>query len=66
MTRNLFRMMVVSASLSIVAGVVGLYASIYCNVAPGAAIVVAGTLFFAIIFCLRTIASRRLWSKRGN
>jgi len=59
-TRNLLRMMIVSALLSILAGVVGLYASIYCNVAPGAAIVVAGTIFFAIIFCLRTVASRGL------
>ena len=57
-TRNLFRMMVVSAMLAIFAGIVGLYASFLYGVSSGAAIVLAGTTIFAITFVGRFLKNR--------
>jgi manganese/iron transport system permease protein len=47
-TRNLFRMMVLSAVFAVTSGFVGLYASWYRNVNAGAAIVLTGAGWFVI------------------
>jgi ABC-type Mn2+/Zn2+ transport system permease subunit len=63
LTRNLLRMMILSALLAIISGVIGLYASFYAGVSSGAAIVLTGTMLFAIAFAGTQLA--RLW-KRGK
>jgi manganese/iron transport system permease protein len=50
LTRNLLRMMVLSAVFAVSAGFIGLYASFYANVPSGAAIVLTGTGWFAVAF----------------
>jgi manganese/iron transport system permease protein len=64
MTGNLFRMMVVSALLAILSGIVGLYASFSYGVASGAAIVLTGTMLFAIAFGSRSIMNLKYRSSR--
>jgi ABC-type Mn2+/Zn2+ transport system permease subunit len=63
LTRKLPQMMGLAALLSVVAALVGLYASYYANVASGAAIVLTLTAFFVLAFLL---APRRglLWRQR--
>lgn len=60
LTRRLFLMMVVAASLGAFSAVAGLYLSFYLNVASGAAIVLVATALFLLVFFL---APRRglLW-----
>ena len=53
LTRRLPAMMVVSAALAAVSGVIGLYVSYYLGIASGAAIVLTATLFFLIAFVWR-------------
>lgn len=53
LTRRLKRMMAIAALVAAVSGVVGLYASYYLNIASGAAIVLACTLMFMIVYALR-------------
>jgi manganese/iron transport system permease protein len=50
LTRRLSSMMVLSALLGAFSGVMGLYASYYANIASGAAVVLAATLFFLLAF----------------
>jgi ABC-type Mn2+/Zn2+ transport system permease subunit len=52
LTRQLPRMMGLAALLSVVAALVGLYASYYANIASGAAIVLSLTAFFILTFLL--------------
>ena len=54
-TGSLLRMMIVAAVLAVLSGMVGLYASFQYGVASGAAIVLTGTAFFAIIFVGRQV-----------
>jgi len=60
LTRDLFRMMVLSAVFAVSSGFIGLYASFYANLNSGAAIVLTGTGWFALAFA----GSRLLRLKR--
>jgi ABC-type Mn2+/Zn2+ transport system permease subunit len=54
LTRNLFRMMVLASLFAISSGVIGLLVSFYARVSSsGATIVLTGTAWFAIAFCIR-------------
>jgi len=53
MTRNLKTMMIVASLLSVLGGMIGLYASFYGNAGAGSAIVLTGTAFFIFVFCVR-------------
>lgn len=53
LTRSLRAMMTVAALLGAVTGVVGLYASYYLNLAPGALIILVNTLVFVLVLVLR-------------
>jgi len=53
LTRRLKRMMAIAALVAAVSGVAGLYASYYLNIASGAAIVLACTLLFLVVYVLR-------------
>jgi ABC-type Mn2+/Zn2+ transport system permease subunit len=55
LTRNLFRMMVLSSIFAVFSGVVGIYASWYRNVSAGAAIVLTGTALFVVVFVVHRI-----------
>ncbi|MCD6519200.1 MAG: metal ABC transporter permease [Anaerolineae bacterium] len=55
LTRRLFPMMVVSASIGAFSAVSGLYLSYYVNVASGAAIVLICTFIFGIVFGIKTL-----------
>jgi manganese/iron transport system permease protein len=50
LTRRLWQVMVLAAALAVAASVLGLYASYYFSVASGAAIVMASTLLFALVW----------------
>lgn len=50
LTKNLLRMMAVAALIAAGSGVVGLYASYYLNIASGAAIVLACTAVFILVW----------------
>ncbi len=53
------RMLATSVAIAIVSAVVGLYASFYLDVAPGAAIVLAATACFFIAWALRGVLRMR-------
>ena len=61
LTESLPRMMAISASIAVVSGITGLYASYYFDVASGAAIVIACTACFVAASILR--GSRRMIGK---
>ncbi|HNT54116.1 MAG TPA: metal ABC transporter permease [Anaerolineaceae bacterium] len=65
LTRRLRTMMILSAAIGALSGIVGLYTSYYLNIASGAAIVLSATLFFLLAFFL---APRRglFWQLRNN
>ena len=65
LTGNLLRMMFVSSVIAIVSGIVGLYASFDFGVAAGAAIVLPGTLIFAVAFVVRHLVYVRFRSGRA-
>jgi ABC-type Mn2+/Zn2+ transport system permease subunit len=50
LTRRLFPMMVISASIGAISSLIGLYASFYLNIVSGSAIVLTATLFFLAVF----------------
>jgi manganese/iron transport system permease protein len=50
LTRRLSSMMLLAGFLGALSGVIGLYASYYANLASGAAVVLAATVFFLIAF----------------
>lgn len=54
LTKSLPRMMAISASIAVVSGVTGLYASYYLDVASGAAIVLACTACFVAASGIRS------------
>jgi manganese/iron transport system permease protein len=56
LTRNLFRMMILSSVFAIAAGFIGLYISWYANVSAGATIVLTGTGIFVIVFVIHHLA----------
>ncbi len=58
LTRNLFRMMILSSVFAVSSGFIGLYASFYANVNSGAAIVLTGTGWFAIAFLIHHLVLR--------
>jgi manganese/iron transport system permease protein len=58
LTRNLFRMMILSAVLAVSSGFVGLYLSWYKNFNAGAAIVLTGAAWFVIAFVIHHLAQR--------
>ncbi len=60
LTRRLGAMMALAAGIAALAGVVGLYASFYVNVASGPAIVLVSTLFFLIVWLVQSLRSRFL------
>jgi len=55
LTNNFLRMMLVAALIALVAGVVGLYASYYADVASGAAIVLSCTICFGVAWGVRMV-----------
>ncbi|MFN7209693.1 MAG: metal ABC transporter permease [Aggregatilineales bacterium] len=55
LTNRLPRMMLIAVGVAILAGVIGLYASYYYNVASGAAIVLACTSLFGLTWLARTL-----------
>ena len=55
LTKSLPRMMLISATIAVISGVMGLYASYYLNVASGAAIVLACTFCFLIASVIRAL-----------
>ena len=59
MTNRLPVMMILSALIASVSGVLGLYASYYIGIASGAAIVLVCTLIFILVWGLQTIRQRR-------
>lgn len=62
LTRRLPAMMGMAALIGVVSGVAGVYASFYLNVASGAAVVLAATLIFVLVFLFaprRGLAWRR-------
>jgi manganese/iron transport system permease protein len=62
LTKQLRRMMVLAAVLAALAGVIGLYASYYFNLASGAAIVLACTAMFIVVWLgqqLRSALNKR-------
>ncbi|NDJ35928.1 MAG: metal ABC transporter permease [Chloroflexi bacterium] len=50
LTRRLPAMMATAAGIGVTAGVVGMYASYYLDIASGAAVVLAATLIFVVVF----------------
>jgi manganese/iron transport system permease protein len=50
LTRRLPTMMIVSAVIGVVSGIVGLYSSYWLNIASGAAIVLASSIIFLLVF----------------
>lgn len=67
-TRRLPAMAAVSALLGVLSGVAGLYASYYLNIASGAAVVLAATVFFLLAFLFsprRGVLTAR-WRNTGN
>lgn len=60
LTKRLPVMMVLSACFSAVSGVIGLYISYYFGIASGAAIVLACTVFFFLVWALQSVRQRRL------
>jgi len=65
LTRNLLRMMILSAVFAVSAGFIGLYASYYKGVASGAAIVLACTGWFAMAFLIHIVMRRHRNSSQG-
>lgn len=63
LTRRLPPMMVISAALAALSGVIGLYASYYLGITSGSAIVLTATLFFALAF-LFAPRTGLLWKRR--
>lgn len=59
LTNRLWKMMVLAAGLAVGAGIVGLYISFYFSIASGAAIVLACTLVFLLVWSSQTV--RRRW-----
>jgi manganese/iron transport system permease protein len=60
LTKRLPIMMILAASFSAVSGVIGLYVSYYFGIASGAAIVLACTAFFFLVWALQSLRQRRL------
>jgi manganese/iron transport system permease protein len=58
LTHRLVRMMALAAFFTVLAGVVGLYASYYFNVSSGAAIVLTCTLIFGVAWAGRQLVRR--------
>jgi len=50
LTRRLFPMMVISATIGALSSLIGLYVSFYLNIVSGSAIVLTATLFFLMVF----------------
>jgi ABC-type Mn2+/Zn2+ transport system permease subunit len=50
LTRRLFPMMLLSAGIGALSGIVGLYVSFYANVVSGSAIVLTATVIFLLVF----------------
>lgn len=53
LTKKLKRMMLIASLIAAGSGVIGLYASYYLNIASGAAIVLACTLIFILVYIFR-------------
>lgn len=60
LTKRLPVMMLLAAVFASLAGLIGLYASFYLGIASGAAIVLASTAFFFIMWALQSLHQRRL------
>jgi ABC-type Mn2+/Zn2+ transport system permease subunit len=63
LTRRLWPMMLVSATIGAVSSLVGLYLSYYLNIVSGSAIVLTATAIFLIVFLFRPHRGL-LWKKR--
>jgi ABC-type Mn2+/Zn2+ transport system permease subunit len=59
LTKRLPSMMLISAVIAALSGVVGLYVSYYLGITSGSAIVLTATLVFAVVFLARQGTSRR-------
>jgi ABC-type Mn2+/Zn2+ transport system permease subunit len=62
LTRRLPAMMAISAGIGVASSVIGLYASYWLNVASGAAIVLASSVLFLLVF-LFSPQRGLLWSR---
>jgi manganese/iron transport system permease protein len=60
LTTRLPRMMAIAVFVAIISGVVGLYASFYADVASGAAIVLACTVLFGVVWLGRMLRQSRI------
>ncbi len=58
LTRRLWQVMVLAATLAVAAGVIGLYASFYFSLASGATIVIVATLFFGLVWLAQAVRRR--------
>ena len=56
LTRNLFRMMILSSVFAIASGFIGLYVSWFADLSPGATIVLTGIAGFLIVFLIHRLA----------
>jgi ABC-type Mn2+/Zn2+ transport system permease subunit len=63
LTRRLWPMMLVSATIGAVSSLVGLYLSYYLNIVSGSAIVLTATAIFLLVFLFRP-KQGLLWKKR--
>ena len=58
LTRSLWRMMLVAATIAVVSGIIGLYLSYYLDLASGAAIVLTCTAIFVIVWGVTHVIGR--------
>jgi ABC-type Mn2+/Zn2+ transport system permease subunit len=65
LTRRLPSMMVVSAMIGALSGVIGIYASFYLNIATGPAVVLAASVIFIFVF-LFAPAKGAIWTLIGS
>jgi ABC-type Mn2+/Zn2+ transport system permease subunit len=66
LTKRLPSMMMFSAVIAAVSGLVGLYISYYLGITSGSAIVLTATLFFLIVFLVRQVETRRKGKRRSE
>lgn len=65
LTRRLPVMMVLSAIIASISGVVGLYTSYYLNIASGSAIVLTATLGFFMVWGLKSVFQRQISTNKN-
>lgn len=66
LTKRLPVMMLISALFAAAAGIIGLYVSYYLGIASGAAIVLASTAFFFLVWAVQSVRQRQLVRRPGT